>query len=98
MFFPKDVPAEWNRQVEQPIVKIEPNEIHEDPIVSIEEDPLGSVKLEVIENEPKSSSNALKRIGRIGMETCAMKTESENDSISCHDASHTSFNVFTLIL
>ena len=86
MFFPKDVPpAEWNRQVEQPIVKIEPNEIHEDPIVSIEEDPLGSVKLEVIENEPKSSSNALKRIERIGMETCAMKTESENDSISGHD-------------
>ena len=38
MFFPKEVPSEWNDQVEQPIVKTEPDEIHEDPVMSIEED------------------------------------------------------------
>ena len=38
MFFSKDVPAEWNDQVEQPIVKSEPDEIHEDPLMCIEED------------------------------------------------------------
>ena len=38
MFFPKEVPTEWNDRVKQPIVKSEPDEIHEDPLMCIEED------------------------------------------------------------
>ena len=38
MFFPNEIPTVCNDQVEQSIVKTEPDEIHQDPALSTEED------------------------------------------------------------